>query len=166
MKKSLTQSIILFIVLLMSSGSEALEVRMSGDQLSLEAEQVPLQHILGRLTNLGVRVRIDPQINPNITASFEERDIQRALNSILKSLNHVLVWETIEGPSGPIPKLAEIQVFKPGKKALMKSLGIGSNLSIIRDPQKGFLWIQLPLPLFSLFSPNDFFPFFQLQNFG
>lgn len=118
------------LALLIPAAAGALEVSFTGERLSLHAEQVPLQIILGRIGALGIRVRIEPELNPTITASFRDREIRQALNSILKDLNHVLVWESIPGPLGPIPKLAEIQVFRPGKKALMRSLGEGHGLSL------------------------------------
>ena len=72
-----------------------------------------------------------------LTASFKDRDIQKGLSSILKSLDHALIWEAVQGPSGPIPRLAEIQVFRRGKKGLMKSLDTNSNLFIVKNPRDG-----------------------------
>jgi Subtilase family len=84
------------LFMLVVFGGEAygvgLEVRLLGDRLSLNAEQVSLQEILLHLSDYGIRIQIDPQINPAVTASFENRDIQKALESILKGLDHVLIW--------------------------------------------------------------------------
>ena len=79
---------------------------------------------------------------PAITASFENRDVQKALESILKGLDHVLIWESSQGPSGPVPKLAEIQVFRPGQKDLMKPLRKASTLSIARNPKDGSFYVK------------------------
>jgi len=147
MKKIFVYYTILAIILLCATGVHALEVRITGDKLSLHADQVPLQSILQCLADLGITIRIDPQLNPRISASFEDQDIQKALDSILKSLDHVLIWESIEGSPGPITKLAEIQVFKPGKKELMKPLGRRSRLSIARDPRDGSLFVNNELLL-------------------
>jgi thermitase len=134
------------LFMLVFLGEEAhgvgLEVQLRGDKLSLNAEKVPLQEILLALSDSGIRIQIDPEINPAITASFEKRDIQKALESILKGLDHVLIWESGQGPSGPVPKLAEIQVFRPGQKDLMRLLRKASTLSIARNPKDGSFYVR------------------------
>jgi len=54
----------------------------------------------------------------------------------------VLIWRSIEGPAGAIPKLSEIQVFKPGKKKLMKPLGTRPGFAIARNPRDGSLFVK------------------------
>ena len=132
--------------MLLVFGEEAhcagLEVHLRDDRITLDAEKAPLQEILLRLTDSGIRVQIDPQINPFITASFKNKEIQRALESILKGLDHVLIWESSPGPLGPVPRLAEIQVFRTGKKDLMKPLRKAGNLSIARNPKDGSFYVK------------------------
>ena len=134
------------LFMLVVFGEEAygvgLEVQRRGDRLTLNAEKEPLQEILLRLSDSGIRIQIDPQINPAVTASFENRDIQKALESILKGLDHVLIWESSQGPSGPVPKLAEIQVFRPGQKDLIRPLRKASTLSIARNPKDGSFFVK------------------------
>jgi len=142
MKRIFLCSIIPLLVLLSVASAIASDVRIQGDRLTLHADQVPLQSILQRLTDLGIKIRIDPQINPKITASFEDRDIRQGLGSILKPFDHVLIWKSIQGPAGPIPKLAEIQVFKPGKKERIKPLGKRTGFAIARDPKDGSLFVK------------------------
>jgi hypothetical protein len=142
LKKASIFHTILISILLCVTNIHALEVRITEDKLSLHADQVPLQTILQRLGDLGINVRIDPQLNPNISASFDDRDIREALDSILKSLSHVLIWESMEGPHGATTKLAEIQVFKPGKEELMRPLDGRSGLSIARNPKDGSLFVK------------------------
>jgi predicted aspartyl protease len=76
---------------------------------------------------MGINVRIDPQINPKISASFENRDLQSSLKSILKSFDHILIWDSIKDPNENSSlkmqfKLVEIQVFQSGRRDLMKPL--------------------------------------------
>ncbi len=148
MKPRLRKGALLWATLFMLVvfGEEAhcavLDAQLRGERLSLNAEKAPLQEILLRLSNSGIRVQIDPQINPAITASFENREVQKALESILKGLDHVLIWESSQGPSGPLPKLAEIQVFRPGQKDLMKPLRKASTLSIARNPKDGSFYVK------------------------
>ena len=122
--------------------SSAFVVHINGDRLTLNAERTPLQEILLKLSDSGIRVQIDPQIDPVVTASFENRDIQKALESILKGLDHVLTWESGQGPSGPVPKLTEIQVFRRGQKDLMRPLRKPSTLSIARNPKDGSFYVK------------------------
>ena len=124
-----------------------LDVRITGDKLSLHADQAPLQSILQRMADLGIKIRIDPQLNPKISTSFENQDIQKGVDSILKSLDYVLIWDEIEGSPGPITRLTEIQVFKPGKKEHMKPLGKMPNLDIVRDPRDGSFFVKNELLL-------------------
>ena len=142
MKKTFIYYTILSIALLFVTNAVAFEVWITGDKLTLHADQAPLQSILQRLADSGIKIRIDPQLNPKISVSFEDRDIQKALDSILKSLDHALIWESIEGPSGSFPKLAEIQVFKRGKKGLVRSLGARPTFSIVKNPKDGSLFVK------------------------
>ena len=139
MKKRLIIVLSAIFILVCGTSAFSLEVRVADDRLSIEAAQVPLQEILKRLNVLGIQIRIDPEINPMITASFEDRDIQKGLGSILKSLDYVLIWSSVQGPSGPIPRLAEIQVFRQGKKGLMKPLVKDSTLNIVKNADGSFI---------------------------
>ena len=142
MKRIILYVIIPLLTLLSVTGAIASDVSIHGDRLTLHADQVPLQSILQRLTDLGIKIRIDPQINPEITASFEDRDIRQGLGSILKPFDHVLIWKSIQGPAGPIPKLAEIQVFRPGKKERMRPLGPRTRFAIARNPKDGSFFVK------------------------
>jgi hypothetical protein len=134
LRKIYLSYIILIIILFFVTNTYALEVKIVGDRLSVHADQVPLQSILQRIADLGIIVRIEPQLDPKISTSFQNWEIQKGLASILKSVNHVLIWNSIEGPLGPISRLAEIQIFKPGKKELIKPLNARSVLLIDTNP--------------------------------
>ncbi len=122
--------------------NQLLDVRINKDKLSLHADQVPLQNILRHMADLGIKIRIDPRINPNISASFEDRDIQKGVDSILKPFSYILIWESIEKSLSSPVRLSEIQVFKPGDKELMKPLRPGSVLSIDRNSKDGSLFVK------------------------
>jgi len=158
LKKAFIFHSILISILLCVTNTHALELHIIGDKLSLHADQVPLQSILQRLADLGINVRIDPQLNLNISASFDDRDIREALDSILKSFSHVLIWESIEGPQGATTKLAEIQVFKRGKEDLMRPLVGRSGLSIARNPKDGSFFVknEILVKLMPGMSPLEF----------
>jgi hypothetical protein len=132
----------LLVFYLVPEPSGAFVVQVNGDRITVNAEKTPLQEILLKLSDSGIRVQIDPQINPPVTASFDKRDMQKALESILKGLDHVLIWESGQGSSGPVPRLAEIQVFRPGQKDLMRPLRKLATLSIARNPKDGSFYVK------------------------
>ena len=70
MRKMYLSCIILIIILFCITNTYALEVKIAGDRLSVYADQVPLQNILQRIADLGIIIRIEPQLNPKISASF------------------------------------------------------------------------------------------------
>ncbi len=144
----------------------ALEVRLEGDKLTVHGDQVRLQAILARIAESGVDVRIDAEINPLVSASFDDRDIQKALASILKSTSHALVWKSLEGPLGPMTRLSEIQVFMPGKERLMKPLVARPTFPIVKDPRTGALYVanELLLRLNPGMTPESFMELLRQWN--
>ncbi len=119
-------NLILIFLLVCPVNAETFSMKITEDTISIQADQVPLKDILKKITQAGIKVYIDPQLNPDITASFENREIQHGLDSILKTLNHIYIWKSVNFPSNfsltKQMKLAEIQIFKPGKKSRMEPL--------------------------------------------
>jgi len=142
MKKVFIYFAFLVSILLFVANTSALNVKITGDKLTLHTNQDSLQSILQQFAAMGIKIRIDPQINPKISISFEGLDIQRGLDSILKPSSYVLIWESIEGSVGPITKLSEIQVFQKDKEGLMKPFGIRLPLAIVRDPKNGSFFVK------------------------
>lgn len=145
MKKN--KPIFLFLALLVCLGflsgeARALKVRISGDRMTLRAENAPLQEILSGLAQEGVKARMDPQINPTVSASFQDREIQKGLELILKGLDYVLLWESVEGPGGPIQRLAEIQIFRPGERERMKLIQAKKRLAVARNPEDRSYYVR------------------------
>ena len=103
-----------------------LNLQINNNKISIHAKNIPLQKILERMADLGITVYLDPEINPNITASFENRDLEVGLKSILKSVNHTFVWEPLENTADASPseeyKLVEILIFREGNKDRMLPL--------------------------------------------
>jgi len=62
----------LLTFLLWARETPGIEVSMEGDRLSVHADQVHLQAVLARIADLGVKVRIDAEINPVVSASFDD----------------------------------------------------------------------------------------------
>ncbi len=101
-------------------GAPALEVALVADRISVDASAAPLQDILRDLAAAGIRVQADPRINPPVTARFRDRDVEKGLQRLLADLDYVLLWEVVRGPAGPIPRLAEVRVFRKGEEHLMR----------------------------------------------
>ncbi len=150
MRKIVFYYIVLSIVLISVTRSAPLrvnrqvspQVKLTGDTLSVHASNAPLQTILTHLTNYGIIVSIDPQINPKISAHLKQKSVQEGLAAILKPLNYVMVWETIERPSGAVHKLSEIQIFKPGEKKRMRPLNNRSDRTVSRSPIDGSVFVK------------------------
>ncbi len=131
----------LVVLLAIPSDARPFVVKMSGDTLSVHAERVPLQDILHRLAELGIKVQISPRINPDVSTSFENRKIQRGLETITRPYSLALIWESPQVPTGGTVRLAEIQVYETGKRALIKPLEEGAVFTIVVDPKDGSLFV-------------------------
>jgi len=135
--------ILALIILVFAVGrAGAFELRLSGEKLTLSADRVPLQTILLRFSDLGVTVRIDPGINPEITASIEDQDVQKGLATVLKTLSYSLVWTSIQGPTGPLIKLSEIQIFRPGEMECAQPLVARRTLELVSNPVDGSSFVR------------------------
>lgn len=134
--KSRIGSILIGIWLICISPVQGFEARIVEDRLWLEARDVPLQTVLGEIANTGIRVRIDPAINPPISAVFENQDLSKGLDRLLNGLNHVLIWEKKKAAS-PI-RLAEIQVFRPGQKERLRPLRSEQNFDLAKTKDGRF----------------------------
>ncbi|MBI5062939.1 MAG: clan AA aspartic protease [Desulfatitalea sp.] len=118
------QLLLLLILPAMAGAAASFKLTLKADKLSVQAQRVPLQDLLRSLSGYGVAVRIDPAINPVISASFQNKDLEEGLKSILRPLNSVFIWisENASGPGDQRLRLDEVQIFKPGEKQRMLEL--------------------------------------------
>jgi len=114
---------LLFLWLAPGPGLYAFHLEITNDRLSIHAVNVPLQDVLKRLTDYGITIRIDPDINPQISATFENRALEDGIKALLKPQNHVFFWIRPQGRQAGAPvetyRLNEIHVFRPGLKGRM-----------------------------------------------
>jgi len=121
------------------SAANSFKVRLEGEVLSLNAGKIPLRTILTKIATQGVIVKLDPQINPLITANYTNRPVEQVFGAILNTASYSLLWESKKGPGGSARiSLAEIQVFQSGRKGLMKQLLPPKKLLIARDKDGSF----------------------------
>jgi len=112
------------------------------NRLTIHAKNVALQKLLASLQTWGITVKIDPQINPIVSVSFQDRDIQKGLDTLLKSFNHIYIWNAVNGPWGNMPVLCEIQIFLSGRKYQMKPLSQTNNFNISQIPGTKDLYVK------------------------
>lgn len=136
-------AIAIALLLLGAGPCFGLYVRLNGESVSITADQEPLVDILTRLAQSGVNVRIDPQVQGKVTAQVKDADVQEVMDELLGQFGYVLIWNVIEGPLGPIPKLGEIQVFFPGnKQKIQPLLGTNANYEVATGPSGGPEFVQ------------------------
>lgn len=116
-----------------SAWSADLSVRLSGDRLTLHAQDESLITILESLVDKGVRVQIDPQIDSRVTASFNNRRIDSAMKSILRSFNYSLIWQHDTASGSVEPQLREIRIFHQGKEKQVRQLVVNTDMKVIQD---------------------------------
>jgi predicted aspartyl protease len=137
--KFLVQCVLILGLLAAAGGVHAFELSLAAGKLSVEAERVPLQQLLRSLSDFGVAVRIDPEINPVISASFRNKDLEEGLKSILRPLNSVFIWipEKLpaDRPGAQALRLGEIQIFKPGEKERMLELDKEPDQAALQTPR-------------------------------
>lgn len=95
---------------------------LRGNTLTIRAKRTPLSDIMREFADAGVRARIDPEVDPPITVRFSNKKLGQAMGALLRSVNYELLWEIVDGPLGPIRRLAEIQVYRPGKRSLLREV--------------------------------------------
>jgi thermitase len=107
-------------------------VHIQGDRLTLDVKNQPLATVLEMLADQGIRIRIDPRINPNISANFTNRPIGSAIASLLKSVDYALIWRKDKAATDDEPRLWEIRIFYKGQEALVRPLQKSANLNVVK----------------------------------
>lgn len=118
-----------------------LELTITGSKISVHADKEPLKNILQTLVNQGITVHADPEINPSVTVSFNNRKIEQGLKILFRDINHVLIWNTIDTPAGQFVRLKEIFLFLPGRKAHTITLSPNTG-RLAQNPHNGSTYIK------------------------
>jgi hypothetical protein len=66
---------------------------------------------------------------------------EQGLNTLLRDLNYVLIWKSIETPAGQFVILEEVHLFFPGKKELVKTLPPGKR-RLVKNPKDGSVFVK------------------------
>jgi thermitase len=121
---------------------QAYQVEIAGDRITVQADNVPLQELLAQFPAYGIRVRMDKTINPEVSVSLSNVEIQKGVDRILGPLNRAYIWKSVDGPLGTIPRLAEIQVFHVGRRDVIKPLEERNAFAIGYNPKDGTYFVE------------------------
>lgn len=113
-------------------------VDITGESLTLDVKDAPLRTVLEEVTRQGIRVRIDPNINPLITASFTGRPLNSAFSAILKKYSYSLIWDSPAVTPSQELRLSEIQIFRQGRKDRMRLMRPPNTLDITQGKDGTF----------------------------
>lgn len=111
------------------------EVRIDGERLYLEADGHRLEEVLEGFVRAGVSVRLDPGVDARVTGTLEDVDLEEGLDNLLESFSYLLFWDVIHGPLGPMPRLSQIDIFRPGHRNEVTPFAPkGGRMQVVRDP--------------------------------
>ncbi|MFH2093215.1 MAG: S8/S53 family peptidase [Pseudomonadota bacterium] len=135
-------TLLIFILIFFSFQAMAYELMIKDNKITVHADQVKLQTLMTDLSQKAdIKVLIDSDLNPDISADFKNTDLQTALQSILNPFNHVFEWESTPAFSGSI-RLAKIHIFKDDPKNLTQLAEDDSFLDIARNPADNSFFVK------------------------
>lgn len=119
----------------------AVEFALEDDRLTLKAERAPLREVLQRFADSGVLVKMDPDLDVLVTGSCADAPVDEALDALLQPFAYVALWELVPGPVSNLPRLAEIQVYRPGSPDRAAPLPAEpARLNLVRGPLPDSPW--------------------------
>ncbi len=121
--------------------SAGASLSIMGTKMTLKADSVPLQDLLKDAVAHGIKIKIDPDINPLITADFADKDIQKAFEDLLKGYSHAFIWS--QDSSGG-QKLSQIAIFREGHMDQAGNIrsAFRRNLDVIKNPETGAYYVR------------------------
>ena len=95
----------IFIILLIGVKAYPVELYITGNRLSVHANNEHLRDILQLLADQGITVHADPEINPLVSVNFKNREMEQGLSALFRNLNYILLWKAIDTPLGQFVRL-------------------------------------------------------------
>jgi thermitase len=130
-------TLVIFMISLISNLSFAWAanpiVRLNGEQLTLNVKDELLSTILENLSYQGIRIFIDPRINPRISATFDNRPVDSAINSILRSVDYSLIWKVDNASGSDEPRLWEIRIFYKGEGGQIRPFKKSASINVVTE---------------------------------
>jgi hypothetical protein len=118
------------------------DLTLSGDRITLHAEETPLMSILQELAGQGITIRVGPDINPPVTVSLDRQDLRQGLRSIIQPYSYALIWKSDQKKTSGSSTLEELQVFTPGNRDAMRLLKTDNRLKVMVDPATGNRYVR------------------------
>ena len=129
------------VALLLAGPAGAMEFSLEDDRLTLKVKRAPLREVLQRFADNGVVVKMDPALDVMVTGSCIASPVEEALDALLQPFAYVALWEVIPGPVSNLPRLAELQVYKPGEPDRAEPLPPESHrLQLTQGPMADSPW--------------------------
>ncbi len=130
-------TLVIFMISLISNLSFAWAsnpvVRLDGEQLTLNVKDELLSTILEKLSYQGIRIFIDPRIDPRISATFDNRPVDSAINSILRSVDYSLIWKVDNASGSDEPRLWEIRIFYKGEGRRIRPFKKSASRNVVTE---------------------------------
>jgi thermitase len=101
------------------------ELQLDGDHMTLVAKDQSVGDILGQFQRFGVAVEWDPAIARRVTGAYVDEPVAKVIDRLAGENSYILSWDVWAGPLGDIPRLAAIQLFRPGHKDDLQPLAGG-----------------------------------------
>ncbi len=115
------------------------EFRLDQDRLWLTAENEPLSSLLENFAKAGVRVEMDPAVGGIVSGTWSNRDVERALETILSPNSYLLDWQREPGPLGPMTRLTGIRLFREGHAGDARPLRNTRHIQTSLDGTRRFM---------------------------
>lgn len=110
-----------FLILLPLSG-EAEEksgkrISVAGDKLSVNVSGSPLFEVLTEIgAETGMEVKVDPEVNKNVTVAFENVSMDRGIARLIHPLDFVIKWKRITEEERQSDVITSVEIFKKGER--------------------------------------------------
>jgi len=114
-------------------------IQISNQKMTLKVDGMSLKIILREFSRAGIKIKLDPEVNPCIIADFKNKAIQEAFETLAKGYSHALVWgKNADGVS----ELSEVIIFKPGKINHAVPIRSSENLKIEKNLETGAIYVK------------------------
>ena len=92
-------------------------VSVEGDILSIDVRGAPLFDILKEIAaETGMEVKVDPEVNKTVSASFENVPIDRGIARLIRPLDYVMKWKRITEGEESFEEITAVEIFRKGER--------------------------------------------------
>lgn len=120
----------------------ASRLHITDTSISADIDHMPIHAVLKRIAAYGISVKADPSISHTVTARITKAPMAEGLRRLFSPLSYSLVWSSIETPAGPISKVTEIHVFRPGGRDNATPVSGEAAFEVIADRVTGALVVK------------------------